>query len=473
MEPDAGASAGSGGSKLEALVAERMVERAVLRLGLTFAETSALVVLSPGEEHASWQRDEASGVELLVLGPTVSRMDVGTVEMVLRQQILHRSMYHGFGEQYRDRELADLCLEICINRLLCEGYGDAMRKACAAIYGRPPWAGTGAMLASPTADPVALPPGLSELWTEIWRRDSDGTLAPLNPASLYYRLVRLRNSGSLDQCRGTCRSPGAGQAQGQGDPPPKQPPQRKPGGSAPRLERLVGCVATDLNRSLPRGSSLGRALAQYSVVPVQLGTDDVEAFLQRMAVRKLQQETASKILEPLARRILVQPYPAFPTRLGLVYQLCGVSDAFGLYWNREVFNVGAKLAVGIYLDVSGSMIPHFPIVAGFVQVLKEVPLRLRSFDTEVRELDADDLAAGRVVGGGGTDFDAPIRDLLGAREVEAGVLFTDGEASLDPALGQQLRRARKRLYVVYIVDRALGQSPLDRYATSTITVRAR
>jgi hypothetical protein len=209
------------------------------------------------------------------------------------------------------------------------------------------------------------------------------------------------------------------------------------------------------------------------VVPVQLGTDDVEEFLNRMRVRRIQQETATKVLEPLVRRIRVEPYPSFPTRLGLVYQLCGVSEAFGLYWNREIQNAGARLAVGIYLDVSGSMIPHFPVVAGFVEVLKEVPLRLRSFDTDVREITAEDLAAGRIRGGGGTDFDAPVRDLLGARDVEAGVLFTDGEAQLDPALGRQLLRARKRLFVVYITDWPLQNSTLDRWATDTITVRTR
>jgi hypothetical protein len=438
---------------LDRLVAERMVERAVLRLGLTFAETSALVEVDPDEPYAGWRRD-GSGVEHLVVGASLAREDLGTLEMVLRQQILHRTMYSGFGEQYADRELADLCLEICINRLLLEAYGDPLRKMAATIYARPPFAGTGAALASPSADPAALPPGLADLWTEIWRREPDGSLAPLNPASLYFRLVRVKNTGALGACRGACRGGDGGR--------PSRP-----------VERAVSCAAEDVHARLPRGSSLGRALAAYSVVPVRLGTDDVEAFLQRMRVRRVQQETASKILEPLIRRIRVDPYPGFPTRLGLVYQLCGVSEAFGLYWNREIHNAGARLAVGVYLDVSGSMIPLFPVVAGFVEALKEVPLRLRSFDTEVREIDPDDLQAGRIVGGGGTDFDAPVRDLLEARDVAAGVLFTDGEANLDPALGRQLLRARKRLYVVYLVDRELGQSPLDRFATDSITVRAR
>ena len=228
-------------------------------------------------------------------------------------------------------------------------------------------------------------------------------------------------------------------------------------------------VAKQVNEKLPRGSDLGRALSEFNVVPISIGTSDVESFLERMRVRKIIDQTVSKVLAPLIREIRVQPFPAFPTRLGLVYRLCGISDAMGLYWNREVSNTGARMAVGIYVDVSGSMIPYFSVISSFVSALKEVPLRIRAFDTEVRPIDIEALAKGQITGGGGTDFDQPLLDLVGDREIEAGVLFTDGEANVSASVGRRLLAGGKRLYVVYLGARFVG-SPLDRYAKSTIVV---
>jgi uncharacterized protein with von Willebrand factor type A (vWA) domain len=151
--------------------------------------------------------------------------------------------------------------------------------------------------------------------------------------------------------------------------------------------------------------------------------------------------------------------------------VCGISDAFGIYWNREVANAGARMAIGIYLDVSGSMIGKFPVVAAFVGSLKEYPLRLRVFDTEVREADPKALAAGTLRGGGGTDFDAPLANLVDDREIEVGVLFTDGEARVSEPVGRRLRQSRKRLYVVYLTSgQSVFSSPLDRYAARTTIV---
>jgi uncharacterized protein with von Willebrand factor type A (vWA) domain len=104
--------------------------------------------------------------------------------------------------------------------------------------------------------------------------------------------------------------------------------------------------------------------------------------------------------------------------------------------------------------------------------MREYPLRVRVFDTEVREVDVDALAGGQLEGGGGTDFDAPIQDFLDDPELVAGVLFTDGEAYVSPSVGKQLKASRKRLYVVYLLDRVSRKlvSPLDEHVTESIEV---
>jgi predicted metal-dependent peptidase len=155
--------------------------------------------------------------------------------------------------------------------------------------------------------------------------------------------------------------------------------------------------------------------------------------------------------------------------MGLVYMLCGITDTLGMYWNKQTANAGARLCIGIYMDVSGSMIRHFPLVAAFVDALKEVPLRVRTFDTEVRAIEVQDLARGNIKGGGGTDFNAPVRDMLDDRELSAGVLFTDGEGQLSSDLGRRLAQSGKRLYIVYL-GATRPDISLHRFATDTITV---
>jgi hypothetical protein len=311
-------------------------------------------------------------------------------------------------------------------------------------------------LADASADPTKLPSELADLWQQIWLRGSNGSYASLNPASLYFRLLRLLEIGLIKEVKLFCKFS-------------EQAPKR-PG---TRTEKLARAVAGQTNKRLPRGSDLGQALGDYSVIPVSIGSNDVEAFLEKMRFRRIVDATAKKVLAPLAREIRVQPYPAFLTRLGLVYELCGISEAFAMYWNKEVANSGARMAIGIYMDVSGSMIGHFPIVAGFASALKEVPLRIRVFDTEVREVELEAFSKGQIQGGGGTDFDAPIRNMLEDREIEAAVLFTDGEANVTPNVARQLRASKKRLYVVYLLDERRPvppASPLQRLAKDTIVV---
>lgn len=425
----------------------------MMALGVGFADAAGLVVYDPTVDTACWRCNRASGEESIHVGEKVASLELASIEMVLRHELLHRSLYHGFGEKYADRDLCNLTLDVCINRLLYEAYPDKMRKMSQAMYPAESKT-TPIALADCSADATRLPPDLSTLWQSIWTANPDGSWPPTNPASLYFRLLRLRDAPCL-QGFVCARS--------------DDELSKHPGA---RVDKVVRVAVEDIGYRLPKGSDLGRALSEYTVVPIAIGSSRVEEFLKKIRVRRLADQNAAKVLEPLARRLRLQVYPAWPSRLGLVWRLAGISDALGLYWNREVANAGARMAIGLYLDVSGSMITKFPVVAAFAGSLKEYPLKLRTFDTEVRAADIDDLSRGKIKGGGGTDFDAPLGDLVNDREVEAAVLFTDGEARVSDAVGRKLRLSRKRLYVVYLLDPAQfrPQSPLDRYATSTMTV---
>src|SRR5262249_49173146 len=160
------------------------------------------------------------------------------IEIALRHELLHRSMYHGMGERFVDRQLSNLCLDICINRLLYEAYSEKMRKTATAVYPAESKT-TPIALADCTAAPVKLPTRLGRLWMSIWHRLPDGKYAPLNPASLYFRLLRLRSTDIPQDFQSNCQLCG----------------ERR--GQAPRLseksQRIASAVAGDLSKKMPGG----------------------------------------------------------------------------------------------------------------------------------------------------------------------------------------------------------------------------
>ena len=213
---------------LEAALAMRKIERALMRLELTFAECVGLVVYEPTEATASWRFDQRTGEESIQIGPTVASLDVPAIEMVLRHEILHRSMYHGFGEMHAHKDLANLTLDVCINRLLFEAYPDEMRKTASLIYPAESKT-TPIALADASADPTKLPSELADLWQFIWLKTSGGGFAPLNPASLYFRLLRLLEIGLIREVKLFCKF---------SEHAPKNPGQR-----TEKLARAVAAVS--------------------------------------------------------------------------------------------------------------------------------------------------------------------------------------------------------------------------------------
>lgn len=439
--------------------AERKIEQALLGLGAAFADCAGLVVYDPEAETSYWTYDKISGEESIHIGAKFASFDVPVIEIALRHELLHRSMYHGMGERFADRQLANLCLDICINRLLFEAYSEKMRKTATAAY--PPESKTTAIaLADCTADPRKLPGKLGGLWTGIWNRLPDGQYAQLNPASLYFRLLRLKDNDIPKDFQASCELCG----------------ERRGDAGTPRLsarsQRIATAVAGDLSKKMPGGSSLGSALNEFSALPVPIGTGSVERFLQQIRIRKIASETARKVTSEWEKRTRVQPYPTFPTRRGLIYTITGLSDLFHLYWNQEIQTGGARMALGLYVDVSGSMTGKYGVVATFVDALKEFPLRVRSFDTAVHEVDVARLARGQISGSGGTDFDAPVGDLVKDAELAAGLLFTDGQAEVSAGVGAALAASGKRLYVVYLLGPGEGvpASSLAQYAEESMSV---
>jgi hypothetical protein len=208
------------------------------------------------------------------------------------------------------------------------------------------------------------------------------------------------------------------------------------------------------------------------VIPQQIGLNNVEQFLQRINVKTIATQFSAKIKKPLQKSVSFQPYPMFPSRIGYIYQIFGLTDILRMYWNQESSSVGVRMAIGIYVDVSGSMVEHFPLVSGFVEALKDYPIRMYAFDTKVREINIEEFRQGKIKGGGGTEFDCVIGDFINDRELVAAVVFTDGFGTLSNPLARSLQISRKNIYLVWLkTESRQNYTPvLEKYSRDTLTI---
>lgn len=438
---------------------EQKINAALRALGLTFAEGFRIVQYDPDVSTARWRYYPATGDEAVELGDAVINLPVPQIEMVLRHEFLHRSVYHGFREQFNDPVISNITLDICINRLLFEAYPKEMKEMSKAIY-PPESKRTIIALADCSADPMLLAEPKRSLWKFIWEADEEGNFQYLNPASIYFRLLVLHDPQTV------CWSPFSDFGES-GPGHPESIPER--------IVRAGSKIAQGVSRKLPYSSTGGEGLDRYSVIPQQIGVNNVEQFLQRINVRTVASRFADKVRKPLEKSISLQPYPMYPTRLGYIYQVFGLTEVLRLYWNRESAMTGERMAIGMYVDVSGSMVEHFPLISGFIDALKDYPLSMFAFDTTVRPVDLDEFSQGKIRGGGGTDFDCVVNNFIDDRDQAAAVIFTDGYGTLSEHFARKLQVSKKYIYVVFLTTGIGYDIPLilKNYARDYLKIEVR
>ena len=432
MPTDPGAPGVTPPSEFTPGEAQRRLNLAMLRLGVPFAECARLVHYDPEASTAYWRHDRRTGEESIGVGPAMLALPTAQLEMVLRHEILHRSVYNGLREVLDHPQLANIVLDICINWLLARAYPQPMRALSEAVYGDLP-PDSLVQLANVVAPRSRLPDALYSIYTEIWgRRDVDAT--GLNPSALYSRLRRLPELRYV-------LVPWGRPEDGPGIP--------WPGGD---MGRVAGKVWDDLREGMPIQGGMAARLAEYSATPAVLNTQSISAFVRRLRIRRVASAVRQVVLSELEAHAVTEPYPLWPTRAGLVWLSTGLTDLTGRYRNLQLRNAGRRLALGLYFDVSLSMVSKFPVVAAIARELGEYPLKIRSFDSRLREVDLSALQAGQILGGGGTDFELPIQDFLDDRDLLAALLVTDGEGTVGRAVAHALRHERRELSVVYLLS---------------------
>lgn len=440
-------------------VAMSRLSRAVISMGLTYLDCMDILEYEEDCESAYWSYDPKTKKEKIVLGQDFVSLPPAQIQMALRHEVLHRTTYNGFAQRFHNSQLANIVFDTCINRMLYISFPEEMKELASRVYSLDTHS-TILCLANPIASMELIPEEFKNLWSFIWMRNEFGNYNYFTSTSLYYRLEISYESikqfipddnisgGSILSCRGGCGDNHKSKKDSDNSSKESKVEKDINRSNNDTFNKLGNCAFEGLN------PGYGEDIFEHSVVPIEVGMNEVKKFLNRIMATKIASKVLSELKSEDKYTDKFRPYPLFPTRKGMIYLLSGISQIMSLYHNRITDINYSKLALGIYIDMSGSMQDYFPILPIFVKHLKSYPLKIKGFTNILYDLNIDEIMKGTIKGGGGTDFNPIFEDLLTDKVLHAGLIITDGEADISPENIKRFKASEKKLYQILFSDKS-------------------
>lgn len=448
--------------------------RVFKKLGTGFAEGFDLVKVTDKIPTACWGINKL-GHEFVYINPGLCLMlNVSEITQVMRHEFLHRSFYSGFSEKFKNHVLSNVVLDVTVNKILYLADPEAMRGLSSKIY--PPEShSTIVALANCCAVQEKMDSKLQALYSKIWNNDR----IP-NPSSLYYKLLKYLTAAGYSQKQIENSSPW-GKPIFSGFPEEDGPRQKDPlqdgteqkdtrqdesGQERAEKEEPIedrskilggdGTLARKGRDTLDdiwggagsKPGGLDDVISKYGDPRLKKSRDEIDDFIGRQRFLGELTRAANRLESALIPGSRIQPFPMELSRLGISYMVTGISDVLKIYFNRprETFNV----RVAVYVDSSGSMYGYLPSVLWILDQLDRIDMDFYYFDVDVYSSSRDDLANRRVLGGGGTDFSAPVNHFaLAGAELSSAIIFTDGFAEISDTAVENLLLSGKELYTVF------------------------
>ncbi len=422
-------------------------------LGINLLEISRFVQISDVPDIACWGFDKEKKENFIFINPKTLRFSLESIQIVLKHEILHYAGYREIGGA-KDRELANIALDISINKILTITYKKKMKALCGRIYPETSRK-TIVSLARPDLCLNEINEKLKDLWKEIWEREEIPS-----PDSLYYKLLFHKEGISIGGNPFTA-SENAGIVL-----------RDMPANGEDKFEKIekeaLEKVISDSQEGKLFSKQISRMFSRILVGKEGVDTKNIESFIQRLRTKQQLDDTASRMINALDGSSKIQVYPYQLSRLGLVYLACGVSKVLPLYWNKVPESRKPKLA--IYIDTSPSMENYQKMEVFLVDELKDYfPTKIFAFAGDVTEINTKDFASGNYEEGYSTDFDVAIAHLLDS-EFDAGIIFTDGYSSIGYENEAKFRADRKRLFTVYFTENGRPSSDLDELSEEVMVI---
>ncbi|MBF0398995.1 MAG: hypothetical protein HQK78_19625, partial [Desulfobacterales bacterium] len=409
-------------------------------LGISYSDAIGIILVTDRIDTACWGIDQF-GKEYILINPEIClSYTVSDIVNILRHEFLHRGFYNGFYEKFKDNHLANIVLDIVVNKILYTGNPDEIKNLSKKIY---PQQSNNTLIALANCIIVhsQLSPPLDSLHSSIWNRKE----IP-NPSSLYYKLYKQRKEYCfrfygepvfIDVSNGTIKNFSKL--------------------SYNQIKKGRGTLNNALNSILKNmfGDAYNKMIGGFEELIEKFGPpqlkkhiDALSNFISRQKIMGELCEAAGKLKSALISTGIKQAYPFFLSRTGIIYKALGISDVIHCYWNRDRLTANVKIA--IYIDSSGSMTRHLPKVLCIIEQIEPIEMEVFFFDVNVYPSSIKDIAKGKVIGNGGTDFSAPVKHFsLSDNKIQSAIFFTDGESELSAGAENSFINSRKKVYVVF------------------------
>jgi len=396
--------------------------RSFRALGIAFAEARELVELTNEIATAGWAIFSNGTEKILVNSTIAAEYPENELTTILRHEFLHRAMYDGIQEAFSIHDLANIALDAVINRLIHLADKEAMVCLSKRIYPEVSFSQP-VSIANCTLGKDNTAPEFRELYNSIWNINE----VP-NPSAVYYKLLRLCKSNNTYKVNGWfVRSDTRNN---------KKTNQRSD------LERAGVAIL----RRVPGGQLL---VEKYCGYQSENALNSVRQFLNRQELINKANRVVEFVGKGITSGVATKFYPYKLSRRGVAYLVSGVSELSGLYWNTTEKREGENVTV--YLDSSGSMLRELSLMTLILNKLSEIIDNVFTFDTTVYPITIEQIAAGQLRGGGGTDFSVPIRHFINNGDVgSTAILITDGAGSIDHKTVKDFNRSGKKCLLIFV-----------------------
>jgi hypothetical protein len=212
--------------------------------------------------------------------------------------------------------------------------------------------------------------------------------------------------------------------------------------SADSLARIAEDIRNGVRRPSSRRSGYGEELYEYLMEVL-----NTHLTLKRTLLRTfLTKRKVDRFIEQTRRRSSsVSPIPLHPSKRDLVLLM---SDVSPIHFHNHIQRIATtQHGLAVYLDVSGSVNEYLPKIIGILKNLRSELMSLFLFSNKVVETPFQMLLSGHVQTTYGTDFNCIAESII-ERDYDKAVVITDGYASLENSLQEELRKRRVRILTI-------------------------
>ena len=479
-------------------------------LGISHLDALNITDITKSVEIACWGSGEK---EYIFINPYMIFQPKYRTAFILTHECMHRALYRG-RDYLKDKELLNVVLDICINRILSATHTGKPSKQwikfCQWIYPEESKKNVIALCRADLDDNDLLMlnrinPVYAQIWRELYEpekgkitlidkgtgkrrfRQINGMLSfklkDLNPDDLYFRL-KSQLSGSDKKAMQGFKQEGGMNPFGENNSnsiSPQDAPSKKIAARVnayPIAPAASKRAETGLRKYLVPKRFRGIHWQSYSDCrtefwdkwfkkPEDLYDEDLDKYIRRIKTQKMIEDVTGKVAHDFVNEVLLQPYPYILTEEGITLSFLGFRPPkFPLFWNYD--GLQGKKRLVAFFDLSPSTAYYWPYMSRMCEILENTmdftfarneigDPGVYTFAGSIKELNNEEIKemkSGKLKVGRSTCFDAMVEyciKQIDTEDIDAVLCFTDGMSRVSEYNKKEFNNSGKSMYNIYFL----------------------